>query len=228
MPPGSYGLPVRMVSTGAELALTAAHVVGSLSWAHGAGRSDVWLAVASGVPGSGDPNVGQVIVSHPPEPCEDVELDVALIAPAGEVTLRDVVRAECLSGIPRDVEATAEDDNAVLVYKRGSQGPLTEGLLEPFATSVVLESPQPDGSRIARSYARVFLVHGVGQPFARPGDSGSVVIDDDDCVVGILVGLRPNNGRIDEDAPAIVVPIIDILETLGLELLGPARPCTLV
>lgn len=222
MPAGSYGLPVRRSSTGAEFAMTAAHVVGSLSWAHDSGRTDVWLAVSSGVPGSGDPNVGRVHASHPPAPCDEVELDVSLVEPFEQVALKSTIRGECISGIPRDVEASAENDNPVVVYKRGILGQLTEGLLEPFATSVVLESLQPDGTRRARSYSRVFLVYGVGQPFAVPGDSGSAVIDGDDCVVGMLVGLRPHNGHVNEEAPGIVVPIIDILQTMGLELVGTA------
>lgn len=205
-------------------ALTAAHVVGSLSWAYGSGRDDVALAANSGVPGSGDPTIGHVCASHPPAPCDEVFLDAALVAPVASVTLNDVVRADRLSGIPRDVEA-AED--LLVVHKRGIQGRATEGLLEPFAASVVLESPQPDGTRIARSYPRVFLVHGVGSAFARPGDSGAVVVDDDDCVVGMLVGLRAEAGTTEHDSPGIVVSILDILHTLGLELTGPQRPCTL-
>jgi hypothetical protein len=43
----------------------------------------------------------------------------------------------------------------------------------------------------------------------------------------MLVGVRVEDGHvIDENTPGIVVSIIDILETLGLELLGPKRPCT--
>lgn len=188
------------------------------------------LAANSGVPGSGDPVIGHLHLSHPPEPCEEVELDASLIAAVDRVTLNDIVREECLSGIARDVEATAMDDNPVIVYKRGIQEPkLTSGLLEPFAISTLLQSRLPDGTNIWRRYLRVFRVYGDGGPFAKPGDSGAVVVDADDCVVGVLVGLaHTGQGGPEENTPGIVVPIIDILETLGLQLLGPRRSCTVV
>jgi hypothetical protein len=230
MPPGSYGIPVCRAVDRATFLLTAAHVVGSLSWAHELSRTDVLLAANSGVPGSGDPIIGHVHLSHPDEPCDVVELDASLVGPVERVALTDVVCDERPSGIPRDVEATVVDDNPVIVYKRGSQQPqLTAGLLDPFATSIVLRTPQSDGTSLARTYPRVFLVYGDGQAFAKPGDSGSAVVDADDCVVGMLVGVRVEDGHaIDENTPGIVVSIIDILETLGLELLGPKRPCTVV
>ncbi len=230
MQTGAYGIPVRQIETGATFLLTAAHVIGSLSWAHGSERTDVRLAENSGIPGSGDPIVGHVHSSHPHEPREEVELDASLIAAVDGVTLKDIVREQGLSGIPRDVEATAVDDNPVIVHKRGITEPrLTSGLLEPFAVSALLESQLADGTSTLRRYLRVFRVYGDQGHFARPGDSGAVVIDDDDCVVGMLVGLAcADRNAIDKNTPGIVVPIIDILETLGLELLGPKRPCTVV
>jgi hypothetical protein len=230
MQTGAYGLPVRQIKTGTTFLLTAAHVIGSLSWAHGSERTDVLLAENSGVPGSGDPIVGHVHSSHPAEPCQEVELDVSLVTTVDGVTLNDIVREQGLSGIARDVEATALDDNPVIVHKRGITEPkLTSGLLEPFAVSVLLESQLPGGASTWRRYLRVFRVYGDQGQFAKPGDSGAVVIDDDDCVVGMLVGLAcADRTAIDENTPGIVVPIVDILETLGLELLGPKRPCTVV
>jgi hypothetical protein len=232
MPPGSYGLPVRRKADGSVFLLTAAHVVGSLSWAHGLDRDDVRLATKSGVPGSGDPAIGHVHLSHPDEPCDEVQIDASLITPAQSVVLNDVIRGGPLSGRPRDVEATALDDNPVIVYKRGIRDPaLTAGYLDPFSVSVVLETLQPDGTRIPRTYPRTFLVLGDGSPFAKPGDSGSIVVDEDDCVVGMLVGLLPDKDdplSINENTPAVVVSIIDITTILGLQLLGPDRPCVAV
>ncbi len=230
MPTGAYGLPVGETASGRVFLLTAAHVVGSLSWAHESDRTDVLLAANNGVPGSGDPTIGHVHLSHPPEPCEEVALDASLIAAADGVTLKDIVRDECLSGIARDVEASAMDDNPVIVYKRGIREPkLTSGLLEPFAISALLQSRLPDGTSIWRRYLRVFHVYGDEGPFAKPGDSGAVVVDADDCVVGVLVGLGCTHSNVpEENTPGIVVPIIDILDTLGLQLLGPQRPCTVI
>jgi hypothetical protein len=45
----------------------------------------------------------------------------------------------------------------------------------------------------------------------------------------MLVGLLGDSSDdLDNDVPAIVVPIMDILQALDLELIGPQRPCTLV
>ena len=119
------------------------------------------------------------------------------------MTLKDIVREHGPSGIARDVEATAVNDNPVIVHKRGITEPkLTSGLLEPFAISALLKSQLPDGASTFRRYLRVFRVYGDQGPFAKPGDSGAVVIDDDDCVVGMLVGLAcTDRNAIDENTP---------------------------
>jgi hypothetical protein len=229
MPPGSFGTPV-IDRTGQRLLLTAAHVVGSLSWAHELARTDVLVAAAGGPPGAGDRTMGDVVVSHPPEPTKLVMLDAALVAPLAHVTLGGPVRAGTLSSVPRNVELTADEDNPVLVYKRGINSPaVTQGLLNPVAESLRVRSVQADGTVLTRTYARGFFVVGGDEPFARPGDSGSIVVDDDDCIVGLLVALRapdPHNPRPED--PAFVVPIVDILSEMGLELPGPNRACTVV
>jgi len=54
-------------------------------------------------------------------------------------------------------------------------------------------------------------------------------VDDGDCVVGLLVPVRaadPHN--VTAEDPAFVVPIVDILDRLGLTLPGPRRSCTAV
>lgn len=221
------------MADGEAFLLTAAHVAGSLSWAHGSGRDDVRLAQMSKVPSAGDPKIGRVFLSHPPDPCRDVEIDAALILPEQGVSLGDVVRRQVVSGRHRDVEATALDDSPVIVYKRGIQEPgLTAGYLEPFPVSIGLDQNQPDGSKAARIYPRVFVVVGDGCAFAKPGDSGSVVVDEDECVVGMLVGVRPLDPLsphvITDETPAYVVSIVDIINELNLELMGPDRPCTAV
>jgi hypothetical protein len=69
---------------------------------------------------------------------------------------------------------------------------------------------------------------GDGSPFARQGDSGAVVVDEDDCVVGMVVALKTAT-RLEPkpDDPAFVVPIVDVLNGLGVRLAGPDRACVL-
>lgn len=229
MPQGSFGAPV--VDAGGRLRfITAAHVVGSLSWAHELGRTDVLMGTGSGPATAADALIGHVMCSHPAEVRDEIELDAALVQVEPHVTLNDVVQRARLSGIPRDVEATADEDDPVLVHKRGVNQPqLTHGLLAPSPESLSVNAVLADGTVAVRDYVRGYFVYGDGGPFARPGDSGSIVVDDDDCVVGLLVALRavdPHN--VTAEDPAFVVPIVDILDRLDLTLPGPQRPCTTV
>jgi hypothetical protein len=220
---------VRDLATGAECLLTAAHVVGSLSQAYGTGRTDVLLANGTLAAG-GDPTIGNVVLSHPSEPCDEIMFDAALVAPSPGVTLTSTVRNRVVSCLARDVEETAMEDNPVIVYKRGINQPsLTMGLLDPVPTSLEVKSCLPDGSEVSRFYPRGYFVVGDDRPFARPGDSGSIVVDEDSCVVGLLVALRatsPNDVQADD--PGFVVPIVDLLDEIGVELIGPSRACTVV
>lgn len=155
--------------------------------------------------------------------------DAALVAPGPGVTLTSTVRDRAVSCVARDVEETAVADNPVIVYKRGINQPsLTMGLLDPVPTSLEVTSYLPDGSEVSRFYPRGCFVVGDDCPFARPGDSGSIVVDEDSCVVGLLVALRTNSFDVRTEDPAFVVPIIDLLDEIGIELIGPNRACTVV
>jgi hypothetical protein len=189
---------------------------------------DVRLAngmVAAG----GDPMIGNVVLSHPAEPCDEILFDAALVAPGPGVTLTSTVRDRAVSCLTRDAEETAVDDNPVIVYKRGINQPsLTMGLLDPVPTSLDVKSCLPDGSQVSRFYPRGYFVVGNDRPFARPGDSGSIVVDEDSCVVGLLVALRTSNSSdVQPDDSAFVVPIADLLSEIGVELVGPRRACTI-
>ena len=142
-------------------------------------------------PGSGDPHIGDVIASHPPAPTSEVELDASLVRVDDDVTLSNVVRHAPLSRRPR---ATSTDENEpIIVYRRGINAPgLTEGLLYPTPESLRAKLPQIGGPPILLDYLRGWFVYGTESthPFARTGDSGSIVVDEDDCVVGMVVALE--------------------------------------
>jgi hypothetical protein len=86
-----------------KLMLTAAHVVGSLSAAHALDERHVLLRTGVGAASSGDPIIGEVIESHPPEPCATVELDACLVRVRDHVSLGHVVRETITSGRARDL-----------------------------------------------------------------------------------------------------------------------------
>lgn len=207
--------------------LTAAHVVGSLSAAHPQGRTDVLLRTGVASTSSGDPYIGEVIESHPPEPCDEVELDACLVRVGEHVNLGNVVREQPISAQARNLMGV---EDLVTVYKRGIRNPgLTRGLLDPTPVSLKVDLPQPAGPAIVRDYLQGWFVYGDEHPFARPGDSGSIVTDEDDCVVAMVVALRsPTPHAVRVEDPAFVVPILDVLAGLDVRLAGPNRPCVLV
>jgi hypothetical protein len=224
---GSFGAAVLRSGEAQPLLLTAAHVVGSLCAAHSQARTDVLLRTGVASTSSGDPQIGEVIESHPPEPCEEVQVDACLVRVGEHVSLRSVVREYPTSGRARDLR---DVEDLVTVYKRGIRDPgLTRGLLDPTPVSLKVDLPQPSGPPVVRDYLQGWFVYGDEHPFARQGDSGAIVTDEDDCVVALVVALRtdtPHAVRVED--PAFVVPILDVLAGLDVSLAGPDRQCALV
>lgn len=206
--------------------LTAAHVVGSLSAAHAFDERHVLLRTGFGAASSGDPIIGEVIESHPPEPRTTVELDACLVRVRDHVSLGHVVRETITSGRARDLRGL---DDLVPVFKRGINTPsLTTGLLDPTPVIGRTKLLQSHGPPIVREYQNGWHVYGEGVPFAKLGDSGSIVVDEDNCVVAMIVAVRsesPSDPKLDD--PAFVVPIVDVLDGLNVHLAGPDRACVL-
>lgn len=206
--------------------LTAAHVVGSLSAAHPLGQREVLLRSGVAAIPSGDSRIGDVVQSSPVEPSEEVLPDACLVRIDDHVTLGRVVREATISGRARDLSGV---DDLVTVFKRGINAPgLTRGLLDPTPASLKVVLPQPGGPPIVRDYLQGWFVHGDGVPFARPGDSGSIIVDEDECAVAMVVALETDPHRpVRAEDPAFVIPILSILDGLGVQLAGPDRPCAL-
>ncbi|HEV7584848.1 MAG TPA: trypsin-like serine protease [Solirubrobacteraceae bacterium] len=207
--------------------LTAAHVLGSLSAAHPLGQREAVLRAGVAAASSGDPRIGDVVFSHPAQPCIEIELDACVVRVDDNVELTQTVRETITSGTPRDL---TESEEMIRVHKRGLVSGLTTGWLDPIPSSLTTRAEGPNGWEILREYTKGWLVIGEPGPFAAPGDSGSIVVDDDDCVVGLIVALETQypRGPLKPEDPALVVPIVDVLRGLGVELTGPARACTLV
>jgi hypothetical protein len=219
---GSYGASVTRDGK-TMMMLTAAHVVGSLSAAHPLGWREVRLGTGTKDLSATDPRIGDVIESHPPEPCERVELDACLVRIDEHVTLGGGVRAKIASGEARNLDGCEE---SVIVFKRGINDLRpTEGRLDPTPQSLRVTRPTASGQAPVRDYLRGWFVYGVEQPFARSGDSGSIVVDEEDHVVAMVVALRtrhPHDPKIGD--PTFVIPIMDILDGLKVRLAGPGGP----
>ena len=104
--------------------------------------------------------------------------------PNHNVHLNDVVHTEHPSGIVRDITIEPMQDQ-IIVHKRGING-FTSGLLERQPAIVVdAELRRPGDELVHVTYYDGYFIHSTDdQPFARDGDSGSIVVDNDDCVVG--------------------------------------------
>jgi hypothetical protein len=222
---GTLGMGV--VGPGGEMfGLTAAHVVGGLSAAHDGEPTEVVL-MTEAAPGAGDPGLGFVHSSDPPEPCDDIAIDASLVRLEPHVEAGHVLREHGTNARPVDL-GTIPKDEEILVFKRGMRVPhMTTGFLKARRRSLKI----PVAGGCDREYVRGYYVQGAedGTPFAKPGDSGSIVVDEDDCVVGMVVAVRlsnPTSWTPGPDDPAFVVAMTDILEALDFQLLGAARPCT--
>jgi len=220
---GTLGLGV-LGPGGEPLALTAAHVVGSLSAAHGDAPTEV-LLTRGVAPGSGDPRLGFVRTSHPPEPCEDIEIDASLIELEKDTEAGHVLRENQTSARPLDLDEISEE---IVVHKRGMTNPhLTSGVLDPDVRSLVIPV---EATGHHREYVRGYYVYGTDEaPFAKPGDSGAIVVDDDDCIVGMIVAVKLSSSASwtpGPDDPAFVVSMTDILGALDFQLPGADRACT--
>jgi hypothetical protein len=206
--------------------LTAAHVVGALGTPPDG--TEVMYVAGFGV-GATDRPIGTVRLSHPEEETSEVLLDAALVATNESVTCTSVVNKEKTSRIARDIANTCQPGEPMIVHKRGWKTGRTEGLLNPTIESLDVDEQLADGTIITRSYLRGYFVVGSDRPFAEPGDSGAIVVDEDDCVLGMIVALRTKNPNTPSaEDQAFVVPIGNLITTLDIELLGPDRQCTLV
>lgn len=218
---GSCAGPVCDRATREVGLLTAAHVVGSLSQAFGS--TDEVLLGFLGAGSALDQNVGRVIRSAPALPTDQIYVDAALVGLAPGVTGIEEIREERPNGRARDIIAQGQTHGEIVVHKRGPNG-FTSGLLILEPTILRARTPGPAGP-VNVVYYNGYWIHGTddGRAFAGPGDSGSAVIDDDDCIVGMVVAVENDSG--DPSTRAFYVPIVPILDELDVELIGPTRPC---
>lgn len=211
---GSFGIPVRDRTTRETVLLAAAHTVGALS--SGFGRTDrVMFGSSSIVGGSNDELLGQLLRSAPAGPCQELDVDAAIVRPAPGVQLRREIAGGPTIGSPRDL-LTENLKEPIPVHKRGARTGFTSGWLHSATTTVTLD----DATQGTCLYLDAFLIEpSSSDAFALPGDSGSIVVDDADRVVGMMVGVL---GKTKEnEQPGICFPIVPTLDALGVDLIGP-------
>lgn len=220
---GSYGLPVRDRRSGEVTILTAAHVIGGLfPWptaetavvgygeVHADEEHDTTTAPLAAMTSA----LGRLERSVPPGMALDCVADAAIARVVSDRELLNMIDGDPVSRV-REIRDVL--DSFIAVRMVGARSNRREGVLH---TARVAER-----IRIARSDNYVFYRHGClirspdGQ-FAAPGDSGSIVVDEDNCAVAMVVGLF---AEAPEEAPAtLAVPITAVLEELDVELFDEA------
>lgn len=198
--------------------LTAAHVVGSLCPAYRHGVPTSVYAGLGRAGGSIDEFVGQVIKSVPVEPELEIEIDACLISPAPHIVLSNVILEHPTPNRIREISEVPDDD--LVVYKRGATQPsLTAGVLVIEETDLVVDVKVKPHSieTIEREYVDGYFIHSTDEfPFAKDGDSGSIVVDENGHPVGMVVAVS-GKGKKPTDK-AFCVPLQKILDSLDVRL----------
>lgn len=199
--------------------LTAAHVIGGLF---------PWLTDETSVVGYGDlqPDeahdtataplpalmapLGRLERSVPPAMAASCTTDAAI---ARAVSRRELVNSIDDQPIAGALDIRDLHNTDIPVRMLAARSKRREGILNTARVA--------DRIRIAFSDNYVFYEHGClirgnDGEFAKPGDSGSVVVDDANRVIAMVVGLFEH----DDDAPrsTFAVPIAAVLEELDVKL----------
>lgn len=192
--------------TDEALILTAAHCVGSLAPCF---REGVVVYTGDPMIPIGHEQVGRTIRSVPLAEADECRVDAAVIRPRASVT-HDLRTDQ--GALRRQVRPLGDDAFALHVSKVGGASGLTSGEVLSVEESVLLRIR--DAPERSIRYESVFGVVGVDGPFAARGDSGSVVFDDGNAIVGLVVGLDHS----EEGDVTYCVRIEEVLVALGVAL----------
>lgn len=107
----------------------------------------------------------------------------------------------------RDLWLVEDESQSIAVRKHGAQTRMTSGLLMPTRADHFMED-------VRAHYSSGWWVYGDDGAFAARGDSGSIVVDGDRQVVGMVVAVdRPGDG-----AAAFVHGIKQVFTALQIAL----------
>jgi hypothetical protein len=149
----------------------------------------------------------------------DADVDIALVQlQGGEKWLREVQDIGTVKGT-HTVTLAEATPHTYQVKKRGRTTRLTGGFVTDIGMSGSVN--KPDGS-LHRNYVDAIRVEANPDPanpgpraFAKPGDSGSAVLNTSDEVVGILFGAGATTG--------LVIPIQKIIDKFATGVAAPRR-----
>jgi hypothetical protein len=202
-------MPVFDSETGEELVLTAAHVVGGLArgWQP---MAPVYTTDQFPPIPAAQAHIGHTIKTVPEGAEAACAVDAAVFRPGEHVRCnRDSGRGAFI----HEWRELSDEDIGAVVYKRGCSTGLTQGVFYEIAADVEL--------RIRRSprfdvlYERVLaILPEPDLPFASPGDSGAIVVDDRRRAVGLIVGME-DPAKVAEPL-TFCVPMEAVVRELGL------------
>lgn len=139
-----------------------------------------------------------------------VAVDAAVIKPPAGLRYANNLAGARIGGI-RDLW-TEPDETEVEVRKIGAQSGETRGRLMPVAADHRMKG-------IPARYSLGWWVDGEARAFAEGGDSGSIVVDDQGCAVGMCVAVE-HDGTANGGPPATFVHgIKQIFHALDIALL---------
>jgi hypothetical protein len=202
-------MPVRNDEDGAELLLTAAHVVGALApnWRALVPVYTSWKDVPSAAM---QDRVGNTVRSVPSAVVTAVPVDAAVVGRLRQQILCG--RGGGHGALRREVRECAEDDIGLVLYKQGHATGLTKGLLYEVETEVSMT--HCGHTLYYRSVLTVMPEN--GDYFSKPGDSGAIVRDEDNRVVGLVIGME-DPGEV-QTPLTFCTPIQPALDALNVHL----------
>jgi hypothetical protein len=217
---GSYGLPVADRHGETTMLLTAAHVIGGLfpfsqseNEVIGYGKvndrdaHDTTTEAQDAIKFS----LGELRRSIPPSHSQECTVDAAI----AEVTIRRELQNH-LEGRPiagaRDIRSMVGVEFPVTMF--GARSNLRRGTLSAAPVTEQVEIGR-SGRLITYRHA-CHITSSDEMPFADHGDSGSIVVDEDNFAVAMVVGLA--SSATGTPCRTLAIPISPILEALEVDL----------
>jgi len=168
--------------------------------------------------GSLDEPIGQLLRSEPICGIDEVTMDASVIQPDPGVKLGRRVRTGNAVRRIRDIDCEPVGTE-VIVYKRGAtQNHLTSGLLavKSVDADITCRIGLHKHETTTRAYFDGYWIEGTDpHAFARDGDSGSIVVDEYDRLVGMVVAVT-GDGNAPGDR-AFCIPIARVLDALNVD-----------
>jgi hypothetical protein len=199
---GTCGLMVQAVDSNDKYILTCYHAVWnpSLKWSGYVLEPE--CKIHSPLKGN---EIGKLYIG-----IKNYKLDIALIRPGNGITLTNQMP---LNKIPKAIRTLSENDvkggTRLSIVSHGSPGRYLYGVCANVNCTANIT--YPDG--VKRDLQKLYQIESLQkEPFSIAGDSGSLIMDEFDYAVGILVAG-------DEKTTSFAMPIASILNAYNLKLL---------